>query len=250
MSFGEPRRVLAACASTNDEAAAWARQGAPEGAVVIADEQSAGRGRLGRAWRSAPGEGLYLSLVLRPPLPPASAPPLTLAVGLGLLDAARALGVPAHLKWPNDLLADEPDGRRRKLAGVLTEMATQGMRLEHVVVGIGLNLATERFPPELEPIATSLHRVLGAAPPRDEVAVCVLDAIHVRYRRFLADGAPATVAAFRDATDLIGRRVTVRSGDEVVTGVVDALDDEGALHLRDHPHRIWSGTLSPPTSSE
>lgn len=245
--IGRERRVLAETGSTNDEAAAWARQGAPEGAIVVADTQFRGRGRLGRAWSSPAGEGLYLSVVLRPPIAPAAAPPLTLAVGLALLDTARGLGARAHLKWPNDLLVEDPDGRRRKLAGVLTEMATSGLRIEHVIVGIGLNVGTRTFPSELAEIATSLARATGTAPSRDEVLEDLLAALDDRYRRFLSGGAAATVRAWKAEVDFLGRRVAVRSGQEEVVGLAEDLDDEGALRVRDEAgilHRLWAGDVA------
>jgi BirA family biotin operon repressor/biotin-[acetyl-CoA-carboxylase] ligase len=245
-AFPAARRHFASCASTNDEAAAWARAGAPHGALVTADAQTRGRGRMGRAWSSPVGEGLYLSLVLRPPLPPPSAPPLTLAVGLALLDAMRALGVRAQLKWPNDLLACEPNGARRKLAGVLTEMATSGARIEHVIVGIGINVGTREFPAELSEIATSLGRCVDQAPARDEVLAQILAAFDARYAAFIEHGAATTVAAWRAEVDFLGRRVSVRSGDERVDGIAEQLDDEGALHVRDdagRDHRLWAGDV-------
>ena len=112
---------LEECGSTNDEADALARAGAPHGTVVIARAQRAGRGRDGRVWASPRDAGLYLSAVIRPPLAPAAVPPVTLAIGVGVCDAARALGAPALLKWPNDVLV-----HGKKLAGVLVEAHSQG----------------------------------------------------------------------------------------------------------------------------
>ena len=234
--------------STNDEAAAWARSGAPHGSIVVADTQTKGRGRLGRPWQSPSGEGLYLSLILRPPIAPMGAPPLTLAVGLALLDAVRGLGASAHLKWPNDLLADEPNGARRKLAGVLTEMATAGMRIEHVIVGIGLNVSAAVVPKEVSLIATSLRRVTGRKHDRAHVQETLLGALENRYRRFIEDGPVATVRAWKTEVDLVGQRVTVRAADATLAGVVEDLDDEGALCLRDDAgalHRLWAGDVDP-----
>src|SRR4051794_14278733 len=149
--LGRAYRHLAECRSTNDEAAAWARAGAPHGALVIADAQTGGRGRLGRTWHSPPGENLYFSTVLRPEIPPHRAPPLTLAVGVALADAVREAGCDAQLKWPNDLLLDG-----KKVAGILTEMTTSGGRVEFVVIGIGVNLDARAFPAELDGRATSI----------------------------------------------------------------------------------------------
>jgi BirA family biotin operon repressor/biotin-[acetyl-CoA-carboxylase] ligase len=244
--LGRVRRVLASCQSTNDEAIAWARAGAPEGALVVAETQTRGRGRMGRVWSSPPGQGVYLSLVLRPSLPAVAAPPLTLAVGLGIADAVEALGVRPHLKWPNDLLADD-DGQRRKLAGVLTEMATSGSRIEHVVVGIGLNVGAVELPAEIAGIATSLRRLIGRTPDRASVVTGLVVAIDRRYREFLRDGAGATVAAFRERVGFVGQRVRVSSGDDRIEGVAERIDDEGALHVREDggkAHRLWAGVVA------
>src|SRR5262245_61758122 len=135
---------LGRVASTNDEAAARARAGAPHGTVVVAEEQTRGRGTRGRAWWSPPG-GRYLSAILRCDLPPAAMPPLTLAAGVGVCDAVRALGVAAGLKWPNDVVVARAGGLR-KLAGVLVEAATRSDRVEHAIVGIGLNVGAAAVP--------------------------------------------------------------------------------------------------------
>jgi BirA family biotin operon repressor/biotin-[acetyl-CoA-carboxylase] ligase len=212
--------------------------------VVIAERQTRGRGRAGRAWLSTDG-GLYLSIVLRPPLPPQSAPPLTLAIGLGIADAMDRLGARVRLKWPNDVLAEDR-GERRKLAGVLTEMSTSGSKIEHLVVGIGLNLSAEVLPPEIAEIATSLRRVTGLAHERPAVIEALLAALERRYRAFVEGGALATVVAFRQRVDYIGRRVSVSNGEERVEGVAEAIDDEGALIVRDErgAHRLWAGDVA------
>jgi BirA family biotin operon repressor/biotin-[acetyl-CoA-carboxylase] ligase len=212
--IGCERRFFAECASTNDEAAAWARQGAPEGAVVIADAQTRGRGRLGRQWHSPPGAALYFSTVLRPKLPLQKLPPLTLAVGVALAETVASFGVDAKLKWPNDLLLDG-----KKLAGILTESATQGGRLEHVIVGIGVNLLIDEFPPGLN--AISLHR------DRDEVVEVLCQRLDDRYRRFVAGESPA--AAWKAFADFWGKKLRLSSGEE---GIAEDLDDDGALRLR------------------
>jgi len=130
---------VATCASTNDLAAAEARGGAPTGTLVTTDAQTAGRGRLGRAWHAPPGENLTFSVVLRPTRPAAEIPPMTLLVGAALAEALGHLGFDARVKWPNDVLL-RPEGRPRKVAGILTEAATAGMEVGHVIMGIGLNV--------------------------------------------------------------------------------------------------------------
>lgn len=230
--FGRAARILPTCTSTSDEAAAWARaaspERAPEGAVVIADEQSRGRGRLGRTWFSPPGESLYLTLVLRPTLLPHKAPPLSLVAAVALAETVEALGLVPELKWPNDLLLGG-----RKLAGILTEMATSGAGIEHVLLGIGVNLHGTTFPDELAGRATSLALALsGVAPARNVFAASLLDHLEVWYDRFLTMGAPVVVAAWKRRARRLGTRITVQSGNERLEGVAEDVDDEGALWLR------------------
>jgi BirA family biotin operon repressor/biotin-[acetyl-CoA-carboxylase] ligase len=190
--LGRAWRHLARCRSTNDEAAAWARAGAPAGAVVVADVQEAGRGRLGRAWHAAPGESLCLSVVLRPPLAPSQLPPLTLVAGVALAEAVAALGVVPALKWPNDLFVGG-----KKAAGILAESACQGQRVEHVVVGIGVNVNVSTFPVELEPIATSLARARGAPLAPAEVAAALCERLEAWHDRFLAEGPAPVLEAWK-----------------------------------------------------
>src|SRR5690606_523786 len=154
--LGVLRVELSDCGSTSDVAMALAGAGAPHGTVVIARAQRQGRGRLGRRWYSPPGERLYLSLLLRPALPAAAIPPITLAAGVAVAEAAAELGAAPRLKWPNDVLT-----AGGKLAGVLTETTSRGDRVEAAVVGVGVNVRTAEFPPELRGVATSLARELG-----------------------------------------------------------------------------------------
>jgi BirA family biotin operon repressor/biotin-[acetyl-CoA-carboxylase] ligase len=127
--------------------------GEAHGSLVIAEEQTAGRGRLGRAWHSEKTSGIYLSVILRPPFAPLHAPVITLAAGLAARDAvATATGHQPELRWPNDLLI-----RGKKVCGILTEMQAEAQRLHYVVVGIGVNVNHSRLPGELEKIATSLR---------------------------------------------------------------------------------------------
>ena len=143
--------------STNDLAKELAVQGAPEGTVVVAEAQTGGRGRLGREWDSPPGVGLYVSLVLRPMLPPMELPQITLTTAVAVVRAVRRVaGVAPGIKWPNDLLLNG-----KKLGGILTEMETESDRIRHVVVGLGLNVNNPGFPPELAATATSLTLTAG-----------------------------------------------------------------------------------------
>ena len=225
-----------ATASTNDDARRLARYGAPEGTVVLASEQTGGRGRLGRAW-SSPLGGVYLSAVLRPTVAPADLGPLPLVVALGAAEGLDRLGVATDLKWPNDLRAGG-----RKLAGVLLEMGAEADRVDWVVVGIGVNVHRPvGAPPALgaayvsELVATARGRqaAQAAAIRVADVAASVLDGIATAYGEWRADGFRALRQRFAARHELEGRDVTVRSPDGTVRarGRVARVDDEGRLVL-------------------
>jgi len=248
--LGRASEWLASCPSTNDLAAERARAGAPTGLVVATEAQTAGRGRLGRSWHSPAGENLYFSMVLRPTRSPSEIPPLTLLVGAAVAVALRALGLGPRLKWPNDVQLVDEAGRRRKVAGILTEMATVGDRVQQVVVGVGLNVNGLEFPAELAERATSLRRALGRPLDRAAVLGAVLDAMEPLYEDFERRGPAAAVAAFSAHAALPDRcRVTAPAGpDDYLEGTALGVDADGALRLRDDAgtiHRVISGELLP-----
>ena len=225
--IGRALRFLPSCASTNDEAAAWARAGAPSGAVVIADQQSRGRGRFGRTWHSPPGDDLYFSTVLRPSLPPRAAPPLTLAVAVALAEAVASQGVEPELKWPNDLLLDG-----KKAAGILTEMVATVERVEFVVVGIGVNLNARHFPDELSARATSIALAAGRPVERAPFCAELCARLEDWYERFVDGGARPIADAWKRHARLFGKPIAVDNGRARVQGVAEDLDEEGALLVR------------------
>lgn len=245
--LGRRYRLLGDCASTNDEVAALARQsaGEDEGLLVVADAQSGGRGRLGRTWHSPPGQNLYLSLLLRPPLPPWMVPPITLMVGAALAASLEAAGVEARLKWPNDVLLPTPAGPR-KVAGILTEMASERERVRHVVVGVGLNVNTPTFPPELADRATSLLLATGRPFDRGALLASLLSELEPAYDQFLAVGPGPAIERWRRHADL-GRRCRIERDGKVIEGITVDIDAEGTLHVRDDAgkvHRVLSGELT------
>jgi BirA family biotin operon repressor/biotin-[acetyl-CoA-carboxylase] ligase len=238
------------CASTSDLAAARGRAGAPAGFVVAADAQTAGRGRLGRRWHSPAGESLYLSLLLRPSRPPVEVPPITLLVGGAIAEAIAALGVTPRLKWPNDVELVEADGRRRKLAGILTEMSSAGERVEQVVVGIGINVNGTEFPDDIAARATSLRRALGRPLDRAEVLAAVLSALEARCDDFDRRGPSAAVEAFAPWAAFPDRCRVAAPGAPggAIEGVALGLDPDGALRFQDDGgtlHRVISGEVLP-----
>jgi BirA family transcriptional regulator, biotin operon repressor / biotin---[acetyl-CoA-carboxylase] ligase len=235
----------ARCASTSDLAAERARAGAPAGLTIAADTQTNGRGRLGRSWHSPAGENLYFSLLLRPRRAAAEIPPLTLLAGAAIAQALAPLGVAPRLKWPNDVQLVDGAGRRRKLAGVLTEMASAGERVEHVVVGVGINVNTTAFPDELAEGATSLRVALGQPQQpidRTRVLAAVLNAFEPLYDEFERRGPAVAVEAF-GAWSALPERCRI---DDRLQGVALGVDPDGALRLRDDAgqiHRVISGEV-------
>lgn len=235
--YGRSIAVLAETGSTNDDARAALERGAPDGHVVVADRQSAGRGSRGRAWSSPGGTDLYLSIAARVPLPPARLAPLTLAVGLGVSVAIEALIERAtQVKWPNDVLAGD-----RKLSGILVEASTHGARLDGVVIGIGVDVNRDSFAPELAELATSMKRVRGQGLDRAIVLARVLEHVEEELDRFVAHGPSAIVDRVQARLALIGERVLC----DDVEGTLLGLAPDGALLIRTEEgvRPIVSGTL-------
>lgn len=243
--LGRDYQFLSACASTNDVARSRAAAGAAEGLVVVADGQSAGRGRLGRSWHSPPGQNLYFSLLLRPALPALRATPLTLLAGAALARALAEIGAAPRLRWPNDVLVPAPGGLR-KVAGILTEMASDRDRVRHIVLGVGLNVNGLEFPPDLAECATSLRMALGHACDRARLLVDFLAAFESIYDDFLARGPASGLQAWRRHADL-GCVCRIDRDGARVEGIAIDIDDDGALLVRDDAgqvHRVVSGETS------
>ncbi len=212
--------------STNDAAKELARQGAPEGTLVLSETQSAGRGRLGRTWESPPGTGIYLTLLLRPPLPPAELPKLTLLAAVAVVEAIQAAtGLITGIKWPNDIIF-----QGKKLGGILTEMETESDAMRHVVLGVGLNLNTPEFPDHLREIATSLAST-GQTYSRLATVRAFLAAMAGLYGRFLNQEFPAILDQWRQLTVTLGKTVTIRRGNDVYSGLALDVAPDGALLL-------------------
>jgi len=240
--LGEPLLFFPTIGSTNDVALECSRAGGhSDGLVVVADEQTAGRGRRGHQWFSPAGSGLYVSVVLAPAaaqVDPARATTLlTLAAGVALAEGIEdATGLRVDLKWPNDLQVS-----CRKLAGILAEAA--GI----VVVGYGINVAATAFPSELRDRATSLESELGRVVDRHHVLVETLAALSSRYEDLLAGRFDAILDAWRvRAPDASGARVTWTTAMGERSGVTAGIDDRGALLVRDgeRVERIVSGEVN------
>lgn len=229
--------------STNDLAKDLAGQGYPEGTVVVAESQSAGRGRLGRVWESPSGTGIYLSVLLRPPLPPEELPKLTLLAAVAVVEAIKAAtGLQTGIKWPNDILF-----AGQKLGGILTEMETESDRMRHVILGVGLNVNTLEFPAHLQTLATSLAST-GRRYARLDIIRAFFRALDELYGRFLRQEFPAILERWRRAAVTLGKAVTIKLGDRDISGVAVDVAPDGALMVRKSSgevEKVISGEIPP-----
>lgn len=226
MSLGSPLHRLATTTSTNDEAKRGARAGAPHGATWVAEEQTAGRGRQGRAWVSPRGENLLFSVLLRVDCVPSRLPLVAIVAGLAVRDAVArsAPRADVRIKWPNDVLVGP-----KKIAGILVEAITAGRRIEAVVVGAGINVHTRVFPEDLAERATSVSLVSSEPPDRDVLLAHVLEGIDQDLHVVLARGLGVVRERVDAADALRGKHVRNDSGD---AGVASGIDDEGRLLVR------------------
>jgi BirA family biotin operon repressor/biotin-[acetyl-CoA-carboxylase] ligase len=215
--------------STNRVALELGHAGEPEGAVVLSEEQTAGRGRAGHNWHSERATGIYVTILLRPRLAPVQAPLLTMLAGLSAHAAIQAqTGLDVDLKWPNDLLIGG-----KKAGGILTEMHAEPNQVRFVIVGIGLNVNQEKFPADLAPIATSLRAATGRAQSRLELLVRLLREFESDYNRFLSEGPASVVERFAAISSYTqGKRVRVTNGKESFTGITAGLGAEGLLQVK------------------
>ena len=227
LMLGQQVEYRARVESTNDVARQLADAGAAEGALVIADEQTAGRGRLGRAWIAPPRSSLLMSMILRPNLAPSQTARVTMAVALGACAGIHAaVGLDAELKWPNDILL-----RGKKCGGILAESSTVEERVEYVIVGLGLNANFARALVDGIPAdATTIADELGAPTPRALLAQAILRAIERYYLRLRAGDNLRDEFAARLTT--LKQRVHAQAPWGAEEGVAEDVDDDGALLLR------------------
>ncbi|MCP4685638.1 MAG: biotin--[acetyl-CoA-carboxylase] ligase [bacterium] len=215
--------------STNDIAAEMSEQGAVEGTVITAEQQTRGRGRLGRHWHSPTGTGIYLSVLFRPNLRPDNAPGISIATAVALADTLEEyLPNDVRIKWPNDILI-----RGRKMAGILTELSAEGSRINHVIVGIGININQRAggFPDEIKTIATSLRREVKRKVNRVELLQKFLKNLEKQYERYLIHRLEKSRAKLRRYSSLLGREITIRAGKSLTTGIARDIDADGCLIL-------------------
>lgn len=223
LAIGSPLEIFEETTSTNDVAKRAAKNGAPHGSTFVADSQTAGRGRQGRAWLSERGDGLLMSVVLRVSCAPARLPPLSLVAGLAVCDAiAPDVSVAPQLKWPNDVWLGG-----KKVAGVLVEASLAGDRVESVIVGVGINIHTRMFSAEIKAIATSVALHSNVQPDRAVILARLLEALD-RDIAPVAQHGLGIVHARIDAIDAL-KNSNVRG--ELGEGIANGIDTDGRLRV-------------------
>lgn len=212
--------------STNTRAKHLAEEGAGEGTLVVAERQNAGKGRRGRSWVSPSGTGIWMSLVLRPDIPPSKASMLTLVAALGVCEGIyRAIQVKTDIKWPNDIVLN-----KKKICGILTEMSTELDSIQYVVVGVGINVNIEAFPEELSQTATSLYLETKEKYKRAPIIGAVAAAFWHYYKAFLETGDLSGLKEdYESRLANMGRQVTVMASPEAYGGICRGIDKEGEL---------------------
>jgi BirA family transcriptional regulator, biotin operon repressor / biotin---[acetyl-CoA-carboxylase] ligase len=231
--------------STNTEAMLAAVQGAPEGSVFLAEEQTSGRGRAAHTWESARSAGIYCSVMLRPHLPPTDVLIMSLAAGLAVRAAIENVNrdVPIDLKWPNDVMIEG-----KKVCGILTEMNAEATCVRYIVIGIGINVNQSEFPAELRADAVSLRMATGSEWSRVELAAALLKSLDQEYRRIIeqADARQSILSRFAESSSWArGKQVRLEDNGSSVEGITEGLDERGFLQLRTAQglKTIFSGTV-------
>ena len=211
--------------STNLKATELTEAGAPDGTLILADRQLQGKGRLSRSWHSPAGVGIYLSLVLRPRLRVTAAPGISLVAALALVDTVGHLySQEAAIKWPNDILLEN-----RKLAGILTELTSDGDQVRHVILGVGINCNQTEFPSEISDRAISLRQVLGAPVTRVHLLTAWLSRFESRYRQLQNGGLESLLPEIKRHSAVLGKRINFRARAKSQTGVAVDINAAGML---------------------
>ncbi|EPY12388.1 MULTISPECIES: biotin--[acetyl-CoA-carboxylase] ligase [Paenibacillus] len=225
--LGHQLRIIARTESTQNEAAVWALEGAADGAVIIAEEQTGGRGRQGKSFHSPAGKGIWMSLILRPQIPLQFTPQLTLLSAVALCRAMKRMtDVDLGIKWPNDILYED-----KKVCGILTESSAEDERLVHVIAGVGIsvNLEEHDYPEELRSKVTSLKIASGKEIDRASLLAECLFELEQLYKLYVEQGFAPIRTLWEAQSVTIGRSLSVTTPNGIVSGVAQGLDDSGAL---------------------
>ncbi len=228
--------------STQEIAHRLASDGAVEGTVVVADEQLSGKGRLGRSWVSPSGTGIWLSMILRPKIPPQQAPQLTLLTAVAVVRAIKDFtGLLGDIKWPNDILVNG-----KKLVGILTEMKADPDQIHSVIIGIGINVNQDVFQPEIKEIATSVKIETGTEINRAGLMQSIMLQFEQLYELFLKEGFLAIKQIWEAYAITLGRRIIARTYTGAIEGYAKGITNEGVLLLEDDfgtIHHIYSADI-------
>jgi BirA family transcriptional regulator, biotin operon repressor / biotin---[acetyl-CoA-carboxylase] ligase len=231
--------------STNNQAKELAARGAAHGILVIAEEQTRGRGRLDRTWFSPREENICASLIMRPSLSPGMASRLVLLCAVAAAETlTEAIGLKANVKWPNDILVGG-----RKIGGILLEMAVEMDAIDYMVVGFGLNVNSpaERFPKEIRSNTTSIFMETGKPFSRVVLLCRFLKLLEDRYSKFLETGFESVISQWKELTDMVGKRASIRTINGLYNGEIVDLDHNGFLVLRNNQEgeiRLFSGDIT------
>jgi len=228
--FGKKIYSYRKVGSTNLLGFRLAETGSEEGTLIVADEQSKGKGRMGRSWYSPPRLGLWMSLILRPDIPPFKAPGLSICAGLALAQSIKEMtGIEAKIKWPNDCLIDG-----KKVGGILLELSAELDRINFVIVGIGVNVnhSAQDFPRNLSQTATSMKIRLGKDLSRLALLTSFLEEFERIYLDFKKKGLSAQREMIKSFSSLLGKKVAVRFGKGKIEGMAENIDENGSLVIR------------------
>ncbi|GAB2692134.1 biotin--[acetyl-CoA-carboxylase] ligase [Paenibacillus thermoaerophilus] len=243
-TIGRSWKLLETVESTQTVAQQWVQDGAKEGSIVLAEQQTSGRGRMGRQWHSPIGKGIYMSMILTPRVPMTLLPQITLLTAVALCRTMRKqTGVDAGIKWPNDILAGG-----RKVSGILLESSAEDERIRHVIAGVGIsvNLEASDYPEELRAIATSLRIESGKTVDRAEFLAAFLNEFETLYDAYHRDGFGPIRSLWEALSVTLNRPVAVNGPQGTIEGVAEGLDDLGALLVRKPDgtlERVMSGEI-------
>ncbi|MGA8943871.1 MAG: biotin--[acetyl-CoA-carboxylase] ligase [Thermoactinomyces sp.] len=228
--FGQQIEYVYSTPSTQILAHKLAKDGAPEGTVVVAEEQVEGRGRMGRFWYSPPETGIWMSLILRPPIPLVDASHLTLLASVAVRAAIeKETGLKIRIKWPNDLLIDG-----KKVCGILTELRGEHDQIHYVIMGIGMNVNVNEsdFPIELRKTGTSLAMESGRIIHRASLVASILGELEQTYFTYLQEGFSTIRERWEQGAGMLGEIITARTAQGSVTGIAERINEQGALLIR------------------
>lgn len=231
--------------STNSKAKQLADSGEANGSIVVSEEQTKGRGRLGRSWVSPKHKGIWMSIILRPDLNPIDAVKITQTAAAAVVKATNELGIKTCVKWPNDIVINH-----KKICGILTEMNAELTRINYVVVGIGINVNIDEFefPEDIKDIATSLKIEIKAPVNRQELAARVLNNFEKLYTEFIDNNnIKASIDICRENSALIGKEIMIINKEKNIEARALDIDDEGRLLIEyadGTQERLISGEVS------